>query len=86
MLETDTFLTTLYVLADDFCKTHPMPKLPGNDPALAPGEVLTLALYGPFNKFESERAFYRHATSKLTGAFPRLPARSQSRPTRAPKP
>lgn len=77
MLDTDTFLTTLYVAADDFCKTYPMPRFPGKDPALTPSEALTLALYGQFSKFESERAFYRHATSKLKDAFPTLPHRSQ---------
>ena len=77
MLDTDTFLTTLYVAADDFCKTQTMPKAPGKDPALSPSELLTLALYGQFYKFESERAFYRHTRSKLTAAFPDLPHRSQ---------
>lgn len=77
MLDTDTFLTTLYVAADDFCKARPVPNSPGTDPALTPGEILTLALYGQFNKFESERAFYRHARSKLIDAFPELPHRSQ---------
>ena len=77
MIDTDTFLTTLYVACDDFCKRQTMPKTPGKDPALTPGETLSLALYGQFNKFESERAFFRHACSKLKDAFPDLPDRSQ---------
>lgn len=77
MIDTDTFLTTLYVAADDFCKRQTMPTCPGKDPALTPGEVLTLALFGQVNKFESERAFYRYATSHMKAAFPTMPVRSQ---------
>lgn len=77
MLDTDTFLTTLYVMADDFAKTQTPTPRPGPQPALSDGEVLTLALFGQFYFFRSERDFYRFALSHLKAAFPRLPDRSQ---------
>jgi hypothetical protein len=59
MFDLDTILTTLYVMADDFCREHPQqePVLPGPDPALCRSEVLTLALLGQFARFQSERDF-----------------------------
>ena len=45
MMDTDTFLTTLYVMADDFCKYQlPPEKTPGPKPSLTRSEVVTLAL------------------------------------------
>jgi hypothetical protein len=40
-------------------------------------EVITLALFGQWVQFPSERAFYRYAQHHLRKAFPRLPNRSQ---------
>src|SRR5512147_2400926 len=78
MVDSDTFLTTLYVMIDDFCKSHLSPEHRSGAPAsLTPSEVLTLALFGQWQRFSSERAFYRHAQRHLRGAFPRLPDRSQ---------
>ena len=45
MLDVDTFLTKLYVIADDFCQSHPPKKRPGPQPSLSEGEVITLALF-----------------------------------------
>ena len=79
----DTFLTALYVLADEFCKTLTLPRRPGPDPALAPPEVLTLALLSRLPRFASERDGradarpYRFASKRLRDAFPALPDRSQ---------
>ncbi len=73
----DTFLTALYVLADDFCNSRDLPTRPGPAPALAPAEVLTLALLSRLPRFASERDFYRFAEQNLRGAFPTLPDRSQ---------
>ncbi len=73
----DTFLTALYVLADDFCKTQPTVTKPGPAPALAPAEVLTLALLSRLPRFRGERDFYRFAERHLRGPFPTLPDRSQ---------
>jgi hypothetical protein len=78
MLDLDTFLTTLYVMADDFCKENlgDAPQ-PGRPAALTLSEVITLALVEQFGQFRSEREFYRYARRHLRGAFPRLPARAQ---------
>ena len=46
-MDTDTFLTPLYVMADDFCKYQlPPEKTPGPKPSLTRSEVVTLALFG----------------------------------------
>src|SRR5512147_2435429 len=78
MVDSDTFLTTLYVMIDDFCKGHLAPEPRGGAPAaLTRSEVLTLALFGQWQHFLSERGFYRYAQRRLRGAFPTLPDRSQ---------
>ena len=78
MLDVDTFLTTLYVMVDDFCKDNlGKAPLPGRPTALAPSEVITLALLEQFWRFRSEREFYRYAHRHLRAAFPRLPDRAQ---------
>ena len=79
MFDTDTFLTTLYVIVDTFCKTH-LPdrsKKPGPQPSLSVSEVLTLTLFGQWARFRSERDFYRWAQLHLRQAFPTLPDYSQ---------
>ena len=77
MLDVDTFLTTLYVIADDFCHSQPPKKPPGPEASLSRSEVITLALFARWSRFNSERDFYRYADSKLRRAFPTLPDRSQ---------
>ena len=77
MALSDTFLTALYVLADDFCNSQTLPRRPGPDPALVPAEVLTLAMLSRLPRFASERDFYRFADTRLRTAFPALPDRSQ---------
>ena len=79
MLDVDTFLTTLYVMADDFCQSHPQKgPHPGPDASLSPGEVITLAIFARWSRFTSERDSYRYASSRLRDAFPTLlPDRSQ---------
>ena len=73
MMDTDTFLTTLYVMADDFCEYQlPPEKTPGPRPSLTRGEVVTLALFGQWNCFPSERAFYRYASGPPASCFPHL--------------
>jgi hypothetical protein len=79
MVDVDTFLTTLYVIVDDFCQSHP-PKhrRPGPDASLSSGEVVTLAIFSRWSRFTSERDFYRYATRyRVCDAFPTLPHRSQ---------
>jgi len=78
MVDSDTFLTTLYVMIDDFCKSHLPPEHHCGAPAsLTRSEVLTLALFGQWQRFPSERGFYRYAQRHLRGALPNLPDRSQ---------
>lgn len=78
MVDTDTFLTTLYVMADDFTKSRPAPKpKPGPEAALSASEVITLAVFGQWQHCGSERGFYCRARRHLQPAFPRLPGRSQ---------
>ena len=59
MIDVDTLLTTLYVMVDDFTKRH-MPEWwrPGPDGALSRSEVVTLAIFGQWSKFTSERDYY----------------------------
>jgi hypothetical protein len=78
MLDCDTFLTTLYVMVDDFAKASlPEEVRPGPPASLARSEVVTLALFGQFSHFLSERDFYGWARRHLRAAFPDLPARAQ---------
>ena len=79
MVTTDTFLTTLYVMVDDFCKDELEPERnkPGQQASLSRSEVVTLAVYGQWGRFRSERDFYRYALQRLQPAFPTLPDRSQ---------
>lgn len=77
MVDVDTFLTTLYVIVDDFCQSRPPTKRPGPQPALSDSEVITLAIFARWARFRSERDFFRYAQSCLREAFPTLPDRSQ---------
>lgn len=78
MLDTITFLTTLYVMVDDFDKAClPQQVHPGARSSLTRSEVVTLAVFGQWACFSSERGFYAWATRHLRRAFPTLPARTQ---------
>lgn len=78
MIDTNPFLTTLYVVVDDFCKNLLPAELRIQPaPSLTRSEVVTLALFGQWNHFQSERDFYRYAKKHLGTAFPTLPDRSQ---------
>jgi Transposase DDE domain len=77
MLGVDTFLTTLYVMVDDFCHSHLPKRNPGPEASLSESEVITLAIFARWNRFASERDFYRYAETNLRDAFPTLPDRSQ---------
>lgn len=77
-MDMDTFLTALYVVADDFSKTQLSPRVKtGPEPSLSSGEVIALSVLGQWQGFGSERGFYRFAVRNLRKAFPRLPDRSQ---------
>jgi Transposase DDE domain len=76
MVDVDTFLTILYVMAHDFCQTSLPPEPhPGPQAALSQSEVVTLALCGQWQGFGSERGFDRYAQRHLRAAFPSLPTR-----------
>lgn len=78
MFDREAFLTELYVVVDDSCKTQPEPA-PRSGPAasLATSEIVTLALYAQETRFPSERAFHRHAERDLRSLFPGLPGRDR---------
>lgn len=82
MLTPDAFLLTLYVEADDFCKSNPdlvrsCKPARGSAWALSVSEVITLAIFAQWARFQRERGFYRYAEQHLKPLFPRLPHRSQ---------
>jgi hypothetical protein len=78
MVDVDTFRTTLYVMVDEFCKAQfPVEPHLGPQAALSRSEVLTLAIFGQWQEFGSERGFYRYVQRHLRPAFPRLPTREQ---------
>lgn len=79
MIDLDTFITTLYVMVDDFCQSELEQERSRTGPqsSLSRSEVITLALFGQWVQFPSERAFYRYALHHLREAFPQLPDRSQ---------
>jgi Transposase DDE domain len=78
MVDPDTFLTTLYVMVDEFCQSHLLPEVhPGPPASLSRSEVVTLGLFEQWACFPGERAFYRYAQRYLRAAFPTLPHRTQ---------
>jgi hypothetical protein len=78
MVDLDTFLTTLYVTVDDFCKLKPAARRrPGRDASLSVSEVVTLAMLSQWYRYRNQRDFCRFARGHLRAAFPRLPDRSQ---------
>jgi hypothetical protein len=79
-LDTDPFLTLLYVLIDDFFQREGLPEAQrsGPRPALRRSEVLCLALFGRWGCFGgSQRAFWRYAQAHLRPYFPGLGERSR---------
>ena len=78
VLDANTFLTVLYVMVDDFCKANlPAEVHPGPKASLSRSEVVTVAIFGQWGRFGSERDFFRYAQGRLRAAFPKLPNRTQ---------
>lgn len=80
MCDPETFLTTLYVMVDEFCQAQlPAGSAPmgGRPPSLDRSEVVTLAVLSRWRRFASERDFHRWAHRHLRQAFPTLPHQSQ---------
>jgi len=73
-MDLDSFLVSLYVLADDWWRErHPpsvVPNKPGRPALLCESEVLTLAILSQWPRFRSERDFWRFASSHLRPYFP----------------
>jgi hypothetical protein len=68
----------LYVMVDNFCKTSLLPeRRPGPQGTLRRSEVVTLAIFGQWQGFGSERGVSRYAQRHLRAAFPQLPTREQ---------
>ena len=79
MNDPESVLTEVYVVVDDLLSTllPVVPGRPGPPPALAPSEVITLAVMSQWARFRSERDFYRYAEQRLRALFPQLPSRPQ---------
>jgi len=79
MIDVETFLTTLSVMVDDFCQLQygDEKHTPGPLASLQRSAVITLAVFGQWVQFPSERAFYRYAEQHFRAAFPPLPDRTQ---------
>jgi hypothetical protein len=66
-------------MADDFCKYQlPPEQTPGPKASLTRSEVVTLALFGQWNRFSSERGFYRYASKHLVLLSPPCPTEASS--------
>lgn len=78
-MDRDTFVTEVYVMADDDCQAQQIdwPVQPGPRPSLSVAAVISLALASRWQRFASDQDFYRDATRHLQRAVPRLPANSQ---------
>ncbi|MCA1729857.1 MAG: IS982 family transposase [Actinobacteria bacterium] len=78
-MDLDSFLTSLYVLVDDWWQARhsSTPRRPGRPALLADSEVLTLAILAQWPRFRSERDFWRFARAHLGEYFPRLCSQSQ---------
>jgi hypothetical protein len=82
MLPLEDFLTTLYVVVDDFCRRHPelvraSSGRRGPRPKLSASEVVTLLIFSQWQRFSAERDFWRFAEQRLGPLFPNLPDRTQ---------
>jgi len=66
-------------MIDEFCQSHGFDEKhrPGPAASLSCSEVVTLAMFGQWAQFPSERAFYRYAECHSQTAFPTMPDRAQ---------
>lgn len=78
-MDLDSFLTSLYVLTEDWWKaTHSTDDPAAGRPSLiSDPEILTLAILAQWPRFRSERDFWRFADAHLRGYFPTLCSQSQ---------
>ena len=74
MVDTDTFLTVLYVMADAFCKCQSRPEVsPCLRASLTGSEVVTLVIFSQWGRFRSERDFYTLCRQSTSVSFPDAP-------------
>ncbi len=75
----ESFLTSLYVLVDDWWQEHhpSSASRPGRPVALSSSEMLTLAILAQWPRFRSERDFWRFASAHLRSYFPNLLSQGQ---------
>ena len=81
-MDLDTFLTTLYVLVDDWYKQASAlekPQMGGARPRMSDSELLTVAVAGQWRKgvpWSSERGVVRYMQTQGRGWFPQMVGRS----------
>src|SRR5918912_4361178 len=75
----DFFLTSLYVLVDDWWRANrtAVPRKLGRPTLLSESEVLTLAILAQWPRWRSERDFFRFVKARLRGYFPNMLSQSQ---------
>ena len=79
LVDVDTFLTILYVMGDDFCKTSLLPeRRPGPQGTRSRSALVTLAICGQWQGCGSVRGFSRSAQRHLRAALPQLPPGSSA--------
>lgn len=79
MFDPETCLTALYVEVDTFCKAavpEPAPRR-GRNPSLSVSEIVTLAIFGQWAEFRSERGYDRWLGRHGRALFPTLPHRTR---------
>jgi len=82
-MDLETFFTTVYVLVDDWYKTHIAPykpKRPGVKPRMSDSEVLSVAIAGQWQvgvPWRSERGLVRYMRAHGIGMFPTMLNKSE---------
>ncbi len=79
-MPTETFLTTLYTIVNDWYQVHVPRLLPhkaGTKPLFSDSEVITLSLAQHWLGFSEEREFLRRMRNDCLPLFPRLVSQSQ---------
>jgi hypothetical protein len=80
MLDIETHLMALYMMSDGSSRYYLSAEAshPGAQASLSRSEVVTLAIFGQWSQFKSERGFSRSAKAHLLRtAFPSMPDRVQ---------